>query len=324
MKWVKRFFLFLLSFVVLAGAGIGLTGWLSLPRAEGQENLFGLENPVEILRDENGIPTIRAATSREAYFALGFVHAQDRLWQMEMTRRVGAGRLSEFLGEDTLGVDRFMRTMGFYRLAERQAEGMTGEVREALESYAEGVNAYLAKKTKSLPPEFLILGHRPEPWTMADSLVWSKLMAFQLSNNWRSELLKLGLSRRMDPQQIQDLFPGRDEPAIMTGQAAQAIDFARNLLDRLPAQLHSDSASNAWILGGSRTESGLPVLANDPHLKFSSPILWYLARIETPDWEITGATVPGVPIHVLGHNGHLAWGLTTTHADTQDISPGAA
>ncbi|RED53614.1 penicillin acylase family protein [Aestuariispira insulae] len=319
MKWVKRFFLFLLFAILLAGgAGFGVA-WLSLPKSVGEITLAGLQGPVTVARDENGVPTIRSGNSRDAYFALGFVHAQDRLWQMEMTRRVGAGRLSEIIGGETLGMDRFMRTMGFYALAERQASGVSGETKLALSAYASGVNAYLDQDGLVLPPEFLILGHEPEPWQLADSIVWSKLMAFQLSNNWRSELLNLALSRKLPVQELQSLFPGRDEPAVITGAARSAIDFARRLLDELPQSLQSHSASNAWILDGSRTESGLPVLANDPHLRFSSPILWYLARLETPDWEMTGVTVPGVPIHVLGHNGHLAWGLTTTHADTQDI-----
>ena len=319
MKWVKRFFLVIISLATGIGLAVAWALWSSLPMTEGQLAVRGLTAKVQVIRNSRGIPKITAENELDGYRALGFIHAQDRLWQMEMTRRVGAGRLSEITGLDTARLDRFMRTMGFHKLAEFQAEKMPAEMRAAFDAYAAGVNEFIDSRTGFLPAEFLLFQHEPEPWTVADSLVWSKLMAFQLSNDWRSELMKMALARGVSNEQLYQLFPGREEGSHVTAQSEAVMSFAQALLEGMPEELQPQSASNAWVLGGSRTDTGLPVLANDPHLKFSLPSLWYLAQIELPDRKITGVTVPGVPLHILGQNGDIAWGMTTTHADTQDI-----
>lgn len=310
----------LVALVVLAlGAGFL---WLrtSLPETSGTVTVEGPAAPVEIVRDANGVPHIFAGNAIDAYFALGFVHAQDRLWQMEFMRRLGAGRLSEVLGESSLSADRFTRTMGFYRLAEQAVETLPPEMKAGLDAYAGGVNAYLANHSGALPPEFVLLRHTPEPWRPADSMVWGKLMGFRLSIAWRRELLRGRLADLLTPERAAELFPGDPQGAPITlGQAApERIPWA-GLARVVPPELISDSASNAWVVGGARTATGKPILANDPHLGFGAPIVWYLARLEAPGLSLTGATAPGVPLMVLGHNGRVAWGMVTAGGDTDDL-----
>lgn len=287
----------------------------SLPRIEGVVPIRGLELPASVARDHAGIPHIVARSVRDAYFTTGWVHAQDRLWQMEMQRRIGAGRLAEIVGAQGLGNDRFMRTLGIYRLAEAGFDSLDKPTRDALMAYAEGVNAWLDAHSHRLPPEFLVLGFRPEPWKPADSLVWGRLMALQLTNNWRDEVLKAKLAGRFDSRRLNELWPGMpsDAPVTLGARDADA------LLAAIPKAAEPHLASNVWAVSGSRTASGKPLLANDPHLGFQAPILWYLMGIEAPGLHLAGATVPGVPFHLIGHNGRIAWGTTTTHADTVDL-----
>src|SRR5579862_1077121 len=180
-----------LLIIVVVGGGGGYV-WLStsLPTVAGAVRLPGLKSEVVISRDDLGIPRIAAQSSEDALFALGFVHAQDRLWQMELQRRVGAGRLSELIGTEALPVDRFMRTLGLYRLAEASIDHLNDQTKRSLDAYAAGVNAYINAHRGALPPEFVLLRTSPEPWTPADSLVWGRLMGLQLSSNWRDELLR--------------------------------------------------------------------------------------------------------------------------------------
>lgn len=294
---------------------------LSLPSVDGRYHLDGLGDRVDIRRDEHGVPSIHASSLEDAMFALGFTHAQDRLWQMEGMRRLGAGRLSEVVGEGAFGIDHMMRTLGLYRLAEGDVAVLGDHHRGLLYAYSAGVNAWIGDDRHSLPPEFRLLGFRPEPWQAADSIVWARIMATRLSGNWRTELLRLGLSDRLSPEQLSDLWPSSTTtdpvslPDGSVGLARQAADLT-GVLERT---VHPTTASNAWVLGGGMTETGSPILANDPHLGFSAPVLWYLARIETPDVAAFGGTVPGVPAILLGRNRKLAWGMTTTHSDTQDL-----
>lgn len=294
----------------------------SLPQEAGAVRLAGIAAPVEVVRDANGVPAIFARSEDDAYFALGFVHAQDRLWQMEAMRRLGAGRLSEFAGARTLAIDRWMRVLGIYRLAEATLPLLSPEVRRAIDSYAAGVNGYLRSHSGVLPPEFLLTGDRPEPWRPADSLVWGKLMAMMLSGNWEHEALLARLAARLTPEEIDQLFPPEDgAPPTMSAAAPVVPREAAAALQDLFADypLPQTSASNAWVVSGQFTEGGKPLLTGDPHLRFQTPNLWYLARIETPQWKIIGATAPGVPFTILGHNGAVAWSFTTTESDTRDL-----
>lgn len=313
----------LVALVPAVGAG-GFLLWMrdQTPAYSGSATVPGLDRPVEILRDRHAIPHIFAATERDAYFALGYVHAQDRLWQMETMRRGGAGRLSELVGtrfgDWALRLDRSMRTLGVYRRAEAVYEDMPPDVRRAFDSYAAGVNAWMETRAEALPIEFQLLRHAPEPWRPADSIVWGKLMALQLSGNMYDELFRARALQSLSPEQVQDLFP-TDPPGAPVTLAAElrGMDLTRALA-ALP-ELGFDTASNEWALTGKRTTTGKPILANDPHLGLEAPILWYLARIDTPNHSVAGATIPGVPLTILGHNRRVAWGFTTTHSDTQDL-----
>jgi penicillin amidase len=303
----------------------GVAGWLwlrtSLPTTGGTVALDGARAAVEILRDKNGVPHIFAANAEDAYLALGYVHAQDRLWQMEMMRRLGAGRLSEVVGATTLGLDRYSRTFGLYRLAEAQVERLQPTERALLDAYARGVNAYLDTRTGALPPEFVLLRHAPEPWRPADSLVWAKIMAMQLSRNWQTELLRWRMSKRLTQEQIRELWPEDDRgaPITLTDRVRAASLPLDGLARAIPGAFTSADASNAWVVDGARSATGKPVLANDPHLGLGAPILWYLAHVEAPGVSLTGATVPGVPLLILGHNSRIAWGMTTTGGDIEDL-----
>jgi penicillin amidase len=311
--------------VLLGLIPLGLGGgyvWLrqSLPRIDGEIVVQGLAAPVTVARDQWAIPHIDATSLLDATFALGFVHAQDRLWQMEFQRRLGAGRLAEIAGAAALPTDRYMRTLGLYRLAEASLAHLAPATLAWLEAYAAGVNAYLATRTGPLPPEFLLLGdHDIEPWKPADSLVWLRVMALDLSVNYHDELLRARLAKRLSADQIADIWPDYPESAPIT-----LVELARGLpADEMAAVLppapERAEGSNAWVLAGSRTESGAPLLANDPHLGLQAPGVWYLADLDTPELELAGATLPGVPGMVLGQNGTIAWGFTTTGSDTQDL-----
>ena len=301
--------------VIFGTSGIYLWLQSSLPKIDGMISVPGLGAPVEIVRDTNAVPHIFAERSEDAYFALGLSHAQDRLWQMEIMRRTGAGRLSEIMGAPTLPIDKFTRTLGFYKSAEARAEEMPPDLKKQMDAYAAGVNYYIDHHDGTLSPEFILLNHTPEPWRTADSLVWSRMMAFRLSQNWWKELFRLRLQTVFTKPQIDDFWPSGDIGPVTLDNPNQAA----SLMKAVPPAFRPKSASNAWVLSGKRTASGKPILANDPHLGFDAPGLWYLARIKTPRFEVTGATVPGVPITVIGHNGTIAWGLTTTGGDSQDL-----
>jgi penicillin amidase len=316
-RWLGWGLLGLVALLVLGAGG----GWLwlrqSLPQIDGEIRVEGLQAPVTIVRDRWAIPHIEAQSLEDAAFALGFVHAQDRLWQMEFQRRVGAGRLAEIVGAAALPTDRFMRTLGLYRRAAASFDHLSAEARAWLEAYARGVNGWLATRRGPLPPEFLILRHdRIEPWTPADSLVWLRLMALDLGTNYRSELLRARLSTRLTDQQIADIWPPYPDDAPITLAAPTPGPGLEP-----PAAIGSGSGdgSNAWVLAGSRTRTGAPLLANDPHLRLQAPGVWYLAHLKSPALEAIGATLPGLPAIVLGHNGAAAWGFTNTGADVEDL-----
>jgi penicillin amidase len=317
-----------LLMVVLVAVALSGVLWLrtSLPQVNGTVTVAGLESPVEVVRDAHAVPHIFAGSSEDAYFALGYVHAQDRLWQMEFMRRLGAGRLAEVLGESAVGTDRFFRTLGLSRLAEAIAETLSPDVRAAFGAYAAGVNAWLAMRSGALPPEFILLRFEPEPWRPADSLIWSRLMALRLGRNWQSELTRARIAEELEkkglaPEMLNELWPADPPGAPITlGHATlNAGPMLHATRKELPAEFLSDGASNGWILHGRRTETGKPILANDPHLRFGAPVLWYLARIEAPGLTVTGATVPGMPLTVLGHNEQIAWGITNAGGDVADL-----
>ena len=310
----------LLALLLAAGS----CSWFALPSYDGAEEVAGLDATVEIVRDANAIPHIYASSPRDAAFAMGYVHAQDRLWQLEMQRRIGQARLAEVVGEPAIEPDKFLRTLGIYRVAERNFEMLAPEAQAIYEAYAKGVNAYLETRSGLLPPEFILLGHEPEPWRPADSLVWLKIMAWDLGDNFKDELLRARLADTLDRAQLQDLWAQHpDDPAPGPHGRALAFDGAGIDFDALAAALPlpraSGLGSNAWVLSGEHTESGKPLLANDPHLRLEVPSVWYLAHIETPEFEVVGSTLPGLPFPLLGQTRNLAWGFTNTGSDVQDL-----
>lgn len=318
MKWVWRGLLLVLLVAVI-GSGLFLV-WLrtGLPPRDGLTEVPGLAAPVRIIRDENGVPHIFAESETDAYMALGFVHAQDRLFQMDAQRMLGAGRSAEVIGAAGLSIDRLMRTLGLYRQAEASYHRLPVPVRQAIDSYTMGVNAWLDGHDGALPIEYTLLSHEPEPWQPADSLVFARLMGLRLASNWGEEVLRTRMIAALGPDRAADLFPEAADPQYTIDLAALAPALTV-LAGIVPEEVAPHSASNAWVIHGRRTETGAPILANDPHLRLSTPVTWYLARIVTPTMTRTGATIAGTPFTVLGHNGAIAWGLTTTGADTQDL-----
>jgi penicillin amidase len=327
MRWALRFLRRLMTtlgvvLLLVAALATGVA-WLSVPPRSQQAHIAGLSGPVDIGFDADGIPRIRAANAVDAALALGFVHARDRMFQMDLMRRAASGRLSELAGPATLGLDRSMRTLGLRRRAVDDYASLPADTRAMLEAYARGVNAWVAERGRLSAEEFLFFG-TPEPWEPVDSLLWGETMGLWLSLNWRTELSRQSLAGRLPRQRIDELWPptnggGRPEAALSGALSGTASELDA-VLARFPASYTLPSAaSNEWAVDGRHTASGAPLLAGDPHLAFGFPSIWYLARIETPEGVLAGATAPGVPFLVLGHNGHIAWSFTTTGADVQDI-----
>lgn len=312
---------------LVAGAGGLAAAWFasSLPVLEGRANLPGAQAEIELATDEHGIARVKAGHVLDAYRALGFAHARDRLWQMELQRRAGAGTLSELFGDKTLDSDRFMRALGLRQSAAANVAALAAASREILLAYADGVNAFIAEGG-IFPAEFrLFSAPRPERWTATDSLLVLKLMAWNLSGNFWDELLNLRLANHLPKARLDDLFalePGDESPAV-----APPAEYSARELDRAVAALVQSSpagaapgvGSNAWVVSGKGTRSGKPLLANDPHLPLSAPAVWYLAALEAPNFGLIGATVPGLPSVILGRNRRVAWGYTNTRPDTQDL-----
>ncbi|EFH10210.1 penicillin acylase family protein [Teichococcus cervicalis] len=309
--------------LVLVVAGIGGLLWASLPVREGRIALPGLSAEISIAEDAHGIPRITAANERDAARALGWLHARDRMFQMELMRRNASGRLAEIAGPAALRLDRMTRTLGLRQRAEADYASLPEEARAVLEAYAGGVNAWIEARGMLAAPEFILLG-APERWEPWHSLLWAKTMGLWLSNNWRTELDRGRLAARLPPERLAELWPQDDSAGLPDRHAlldAHWLDRLAAQVPRFPQDAPLPSiASNAWAVAPARSESQAALLASDPHLGFGAPILWYLARIELPEGRfLAGATSPGVPMLVIGRNESLAWGFTTTHSDTQDL-----
>lgn len=315
------------ALVAMLLLAVGTTAWIlytTVPDYAGTDRLPGLVAPVTVIRGPHAIPHIFANNLDDGYRALGYLHAQDRFFQMDYARRLAAGRMAEFAGAGigALQSDRFMRTLGLYRAADAAVNHLRPSTRTALAAYTEGVNAWLASKRFVRPPELVLGAITPEPWRPADSIAIGRLMALLLSDNWRDELLRAELSQRLSHEQIDDLWP--DDPPNSPVTLRDLAEIVRDLdpgaiAAAVPDIFPAASASNSWVVDGAHSESGKPLLANDPHLGFSAPGWWYLARIVTPGGVRAGAMLAGQPYVLIGHNGRVAWGLTTTHADTQDL-----
>ena len=303
----------------VAGAALYYLG-TGLPTTTGSLRVQGLEAPVEIFRDEYGVPYVYAQKERDLWFALGLLHAQDRLVQLETTRLIGQGRLAEIAGARALPLDRFNRVLGLAQEARRIYAGVPSDARAQIDAYAAGINAALAAREGAWPVEFLYTGYRPERWEGWHTLLWGQLMGLSLNTQWRDTLLRARLGDRLTPDLLAALWPQHDAAnAAIASIDAPTAALANAVAAALPAPDIPGTASNEWVVAGSRTVSGKPILANDPHLGLGAPGVWYLVRLEAPGVRYIGATAPGAPALVLGHNGHVAWGFTTTNADAADL-----
>jgi len=313
---------------VIASVVIALIGcllWFSLPNSDEVATIPGLSTPVSITMDQDGVPRIRAASEIDAAVALGYLHARDRMFQLELLRRSASGRLSELVAApETLRFDREMRVLGLRVRAMADEAALPAADRDVFEGYARGVNAWISARGRFSAPEFILLG-APEPWRPSDTLLWAKTMGLWLAGNWQQELARLSLSETLSAERIAELWPrrGREAPiqkvsvdARLSAKAAQVLAALPHFPE--PFTLPPDE-SNAWAVAGRLSATGRPLLAGDPHLTYSLPGPWYLARIERPDGVWAGATAPGVPGIVMGRNPHIAWAFTTTGADTQDV-----
>lgn len=323
----------------------------SLPKYEGQIKVSSLQSEVSIVRGERGIPYLTAQNRKDLYFAQGYATAQDRLWQMDLLRRTATGRLSELLGSRSLDFDKRQRNYGFRQISERTVEKISPELREILQSYADGVNVYIEQNKGNLPLEFRLLQYEPELWKPADSIATGKLMAQTLAGSWEKDLMRGFYLKGLDEKSLKYLLPeyspldqiivGDDNSADKNSQDISVVKnkiAARNDYRKLPdlvvkgreierqglALVGLDAelpGSNNWVVSGHKTTTGKPFLANDPHLGFGIPSVWHQIQMKTADGSVNlaGVTFPGTPGVVIGHNHQIAWGVTNAAPDVQDI-----
>ncbi len=345
----------LVVFALLILAAFYLLPRSSFPKTSGEIQVEGLSAPVEVFRDENGIPHIYASSSHDLFFAQGYVHAQDRFWQMDFWRHIGSGRLSEMFGDATVETDMFLRTLGFEELVLKEIEQLSGsETMASLQSYAEGVNAYLStRQGLSLSLEYAILSlinsdYAPEPWRVEHTLTWAKMMAWDLGGNMDIEIRQAILGGLLSPDELADITPlyPADHPIIVPGYRAESGSVLSEsepkripgLEDLLAVVLERTSTargllgprleglgSNNWVISGERTATGMPLLADDPHLGVQLPSIWYENGLHcTPKgpqcpYEVTGFSFASAPGVVVGFNDRIAWGVTNANPDVQDL-----
>jgi penicillin amidase len=318
----------LLLAVVVVVAGVGV--WFvrrPWSQVEGTISMPGLSAPVEVIRDTWGVPHIYAENEHDLFFAQGYVQAQDRLWQMEFNRRVASGTLSEVLGEGTLGIDRFMRTLGLRRAAEKDLALVDEGTLDILQAYADGVNAYVEGHLDRLPLEFTILGFDPAAWTPLDTLAWGKVMAYTLCGNYDAELLRARLIAEVGAEAAQELMPPYpDSGPFIIPPEARSYAWLRDAILDGPAEVAAvlggpapDLGSNNWVVHGSRTATGKPLLADDTHLGLDMPSVWYENGLHGGRFDSVGFSFLGVPLVIIGHNSRIAWGVTNLPVDVQDF-----
>jgi len=341
-RWLTRIFVALFLLSVL---GIGMAYYLvarSLPDYGRDYRVNGISAPFEIVRDSHDVPHIFGKTDLDSFYGLGFAHAQDRLWQMTMLRRTAEGRLSEIFGPRTLAIDDFIRRLDIYGLAEQSVRYQGPREKAELMAYANGVNAWIKTvRTEALgrgSPEFFLFSNKIRPWRPADSLAILRLMALQLSTHMSAEVLRAETSLALDkrPARLLDilpdapgpgaialpkygsLFPALTQFASLRARQKVALNSPRDPLDPVP-EYGFAGASNAWAAAPSRSASNATLLANDPHLKFTAPTIWYLARLKLSTGDVIGGTIPGMPAVLIGRSAKLGWGLTSSYLDDQDI-----
>ena len=296
-----------------------------LPKTRGKLRIQGLHEPVEIMTDRYGVPHIYAHNEDDLYFAQGYMHAQERLWQMELNRRIGSGRLSEIFGEIALEIDRFCRRLGMHRAAEGELHRLSEHNLRVLAAYASGINTFVENNSNRLPIEFTILGFKPEMWRPTDSIQWSKMMGWNLGGNWETELIRAELVAKLGIELASKLETGYDpkHPLIIPpGVEYQGVNLGLIEQYEQIQQLSGFSTlggSNNWVVDGTMTATGYPILCNDPHLGQAAPSIWYECHLVAGDIDVVGASFPGTPGVVIGHNQYIAWGVTNAISDVQDL-----
>lgn len=323
---IARFILFILIPLLV------VTGYFyhymnsSLPVITGKLMVSGLQSNSQITRDERGTVFIKSETDYDAFFSLGFIHAQDRMWQLEFQRRLAQGRLSEIIGEEALPYDIWMRTLGLYEVADSSWKVLSKEARMSLSAYTAGINAWLETK-QQLPVEFDILDVTPEPWRELDSLAWSKVFALNISGNLDKEILNHVAAKYLSKDQLDSFFVDYpdDAPSTVSNLELSSIQALTQVYD-LQKQFESELSlggdfvgSNGWVVSGELMENGKSIMANDPHLGLQIPSLWYAAELQGDRIKVSGMTLVGLPLVIFGHNDSIAWGGTAMEADVQDL-----
>ncbi len=309
----------------LAGGAYYLFMQRPLPKTNGTLRLAELHEPVEIVTDSYGVPHIYAHNEDDLYLAQGYVHAQHRLWQMEFNRRIGSGRLAEIFGEVALEADRFTRRLGMHRAAAEGVRQVSAHSRRILDAYARGVNAFISSHRHNLPVEFTILRLNPTPWQAVDSVQWSKMMGWNLGGNWETELVRARLVAKLGPERAAKLETGYDpaHPLIIPpGVAYDGVNLGMLAQYAEIKQLSGFGllgGSNNWVVDGTMTTTGKPIVCNDPHLGQAAPSIWFECHLTAGEIDVVGASFPGAPGVVIGHNRHVAWGVTNAVSDVEDL-----
>ncbi|MFF5819213.1 penicillin acylase family protein [Lysinibacillus capsici] len=304
-------------------AFIGFTWFMnkSKPVIDGELAVTILDQDVTVTRDEKGVPHIFAKTDADLYRAQGYVQAQDRLFQMDLARRQASGRLSEIIGEATINTDKHFRTFSLRDAAEKSLAAYDDESKQVLEWYAEGVNAFIAqaKESNTLSYEFALLGYEPEEWTVVDSLTIGKYMAYDLGGNWNTLAFRHWALQNFDEEKAKELFIKYPEnaSAIIEANIQNPVAVAGQFsAEMLPNEFNG---SNNWVVSGDKTKSGMPILADDPHLGLSTPSIWYQMHLQSPQQNVSGVIFAGIPGIILGHNDEITWGVTNVGPDVQDL-----
>lgn len=324
MKRLYRILLItLVVFVGLAGIAllaVGYIGRRALPDYNKNVSLIGLKSEVKVIRDERAVPHVFAKNSHDLYMATGYLMAQDRLWQMDLLRRVTLGRLSEIFGTDMIETDQLLRALRMSDKSRMVIDSLSPEMRADLEAFAAGVNQRMNEMGSKLPPEFTILGYKPEPWEPVHTVNLIGYMSWDLAGSWQNEIALYKLRGNMPEEKWLQLFP--DMALQKTYVYPNAGNFA--LLESVKKLeglgLEIRNGSNNWAVSGSRTTSGKAMLANDMHLGFGLPGIWYqIHQTIEGEFSVSGVALPGAPAVICGHNDHIAWGMTNLYVDEMDF-----
>lgn len=303
-------------------AGLSFLSRRRLPQTSGIIKLEGLSQPAEVLRDRWGVPHIYSKNMTDSLFSLGFVHAQDRLFQMELNRRTATGRLSELFGPMALDTDRAARTFGWSRLGMKDYQDLHIETKESMDAYVAGVNAYINHPSSKLPIEFTLLGIKPEPWRIEDSMAFSRLMFWQLSHAWYSEIVRAQLISKVGPEHAAEWeikYPSENPAILPKGIEFNRLDANGSLKGISSPQMQRSQGSNCWVVSGERSVTGKPYLCNDMHLVLTLPTIWYEAHLSGGPLNISGVTMPAMPFILAGHNDRISWGITLAFTDCEDL-----